>query len=280
MFPAPAGLRDVSFRSRGASTVDVDFPPSRTKNPDMETGYRDLAAHYSLLFPLNDRQRGFFEHLLGAGPVESVLDVGCGTGEHLAWFSARGLRAYGLEPDETMFRELQRRRWPGSVPTLAQAGVEALPGLLGARVDLVLCLGNTLAHLQEREDAQLAVRRMADALSPRGRLVIQTVNFDRVLEEGSASFPVIERALPDGGRVAFFREYDLGALPAHILFRTRLVTPAGERRAAWPLVPLRRDQLLRYFEEAGLGEIRDFGDYDRLPFARNSPALILLAQRG
>jgi hypothetical protein len=57
------------------------------------------------------------------------------------------------------------------------------------------------------------------------------------------------------------------------------VTPAGERRAAWPLVPLRRDDLLRCCEEAGLREMRDFGDYDRLPFARNSPALILLAQR-
>ena len=39
----------------------------------METGYLDLAEYYSLLFPLNERQRGFFEHLLagrsgGLGP--------------------------------------------------------------------------------------------------------------------------------------------------------------------------------------------------------------------
>ena len=246
----------------------------------METGYRDLAASYSLLFPLNDRQREFFEHLLGSGPAESVLDVGCGTGEHLAWFSARGLRACGLEPDESMFRELQRRRWPGPVPTLLQAGVEALPGACRAPADLILCLGNTLAHLPDREGAQGAVRRMAEALSPRGRLVVQTVNFDRVLEEGSASFPVIERTLPGGSRIAFFREYDLSALPEHILFKTRLVTPAGERRAAWPLVPLRRDELIRYFREAGLREICDYGDYSRVPYAKDSPALILLALRG
>jgi hypothetical protein len=44
-------------------------------------------------------------------------------------------------------------------------------------------------------------------------------------------------------------------------------------------VPLRRDELLRFFEDAGLHDIRDFGDYDRLPFAGDSPALILLAQR-
>lgn len=171
---------------------------------------RGLAAYYSLLFPLNDRQREFFARLLAAGPVGSVLDVGCGTGEHLAFFSERGVRAHGLEPDEAMFEELQRRAWPGPVPTLARVGVEALPEAVGERVDLVLCLGNTLPHLADREAVRRAVRGMAAALAPRGRLVVQTVNFDRILAEGRAAFPVIERALPDGGRIAFFREYDLG----------------------------------------------------------------------
>jgi glycine/sarcosine N-methyltransferase len=245
----------------------------------MGTGYRDLAAHYSLLFPLNDRQRGFFEHLVGSGPVDSILDVGCGTGEHLSWFSARGLRSYGLEPDETMFRELKLRRWPGTVPTLLPAGVETLPGAIGEKADLVLCLGNTLPHLPDRAAARQAVRRMADTLSPRGHLVIQTVNFDRILEEGSVSFPVIERTLPDGGRVSFFREYDLDALPERLLFRTLLVTPKGEQRGAWPLVPLRRDEMAQFLCAAGLPAMQAFGDYDRRPFAGNSPALILLAQR-
>lgn len=245
----------------------------------MGTGYRDLATYYSLLFPLNDRQKGFFEYLVGTGPVASVADVGCGTGEQLSWFSARGLRAHGLEPDAAMFRELKARRWPGPAPTLVLAGVEALPGAVGEPVDLVLCLGNTLPHLSGTAAMRDAVRRLAETLSPRGRLVIQTVNFDRILAEGRASFPVIERTLPGGDRIAFHREYDLGALPESILFRTRLVTPAGERLAAWPLVPLRREILVQMQNEAGLPAVREFGDYDRTPFTGASPALILLAQR-
>jgi SAM-dependent methyltransferase len=241
--------------------------------------YLDLAEHYSLLFPLNDRQRGFFEHLVAARPAGSVLDVGCGTGEHLSWFSARGLRAYGLEPDARMFQELGRRDWPGAAPTLVQAGVEALPGVLGGDVDLVLCLGNTLPHLQDRPAAQRAVRDMAEVLAPGGRLVVQCVNFDRILAEGRAAFPVIERASPGGGKIAFFREYDLGGLPERVIFRTRLVTPAGEHCTAWPLVPLRRDELTLYFGEAGLAGVREFGDYDRSPFMATSPALIVVGER-
>jgi len=243
-----------------------------------EMGYRDLAGYYSLLFPLNDRQSGFFEHLLQSGSVRSVLDVGCGTGEHLSWFSARGLRSCGLEPDESMFRELERRSWPGSMPTLVHGGVEALPGAIGGSFDLVLCLGNTLPHLPDRAAALQAVRGMAETLASRGRLAIQTVNYDRVLEEGRSAFPVIERVLPNGARVAFFREYDMGGLPERVLNRTRLVTPAGEQQAAWPLVPLRRDDAVGFLRETGLTEIQEFGDYDRNPFSRNSPALIVVGR--
>ena len=245
----------------------------------METGYLDLAEYYSLLFPLNDRQRGFFEHLLRDGPADSVLDVGCGTGEHLSWFSARNFRSYGLEPDAGMLRELERRRWPGQPPTLIPRGVDALPGAIGESVDLVLCLGNTLPHLPDRAAVQRAVQAMAETLSSRGRIVLQTVNFDRVLDEGRASFPVIERVLPDGGRVAFFREYDLEGLPERLLFKTRLVTPVGERRAAWPLLPLRREEIVRCVGDAGLSGVQLLGDYDGNPFSGGSPALIIVGER-
>jgi SAM-dependent methyltransferase len=257
-------------------------PRQRSGERDVgrETGYRDLAAYYSLLFPLNDGQREFFAHLLAADPIASVLDVGCGTGEHLAWFSERGVRAFGLEPDEAMFRELRRRAWPGTVPSLAQAGVEALPGAVAERVDLVLCLGNTLPHLRDRGAVREALCRMGETLSPGGRLVVQTVNFDKVLAAGASSFPVIERTLPGGGRIAFQREYDLSGLPARILFKTRLGTPAGEHGAAWPLVPLRREELAHLMRDAGLEPAEEYGDYSRVPFAADSPALILVGRRG
>jgi glycine/sarcosine N-methyltransferase len=246
----------------------------------MAADYHDLAECYSLLFPLNDRQREFFAHLRAAAPVESVLDVGCGTGEHLSWFSEQGVRGYGLEPDESMFRELGRRRWPGAVPALAPSGVEALPAAVAERVDLVLCLGNTLAHLPDRAAVRQAVGRMVATLAPRGRVVLQTVNFDRILAEGRAAFPVIERTAPGGGRIAFFREYDMTGLPERIMFKTRLVTPAGERSAAWPLLPLRKDEVAQHLRKAGVPAIRAFGDYTRIPFAPDSPALVLLGETG
>jgi len=120
---------------------------------------------------------------------------------------------------------------------------------------------------------------MAEVLSPRGRAVIQTVNFDRIVAGDTATFPILERVLPSGGRITFHREYDLSGLPERVLFRTRLVTPAGEQSAAWPLVPLVRDDLTLALRESGLPEGEEFGDYDRAPFSKSSPALILVGSR-
>lgn len=85
-----------------------------------------------------------------------------------------------------------------------------------------------------------------------------------------------ERLLPDGGRVTFFREYDREALPGRLLFKTRLVTPVGEHQAAWPLLPLRREEVTRCVDDAGLGGIQVLGDYDCSPFSGTSPALIVV----
>jgi SAM-dependent methyltransferase len=146
-------------------------------------------------------------------------------------------------------------------------------------VDLALCLGNTLAHLPDRSSAERAVRGMAGVLAPGGRLVVQCVNFDRILAEGRAAFPLIERTRPDSGRISFFREYDLSGLPERLIFRTRLATPGGEHHAAWPLVPLRSDELSRWFGNAGLTGVMKLGDYDRSPFTGTSPALIVVGDR-
>lgn len=244
------------------------------------TGYRGLAGHYSLLFPLNDRQRGFFGSLLEGGRAESVLDVGSGTGEHLSWFSARGLAGFALEPDEGMVRRLREREWPGPAPAIIPGGMEELPAALGGRrVDLVLCLGNTLPHAPDLEAAAAVLKGMAACLAPGGRLVLQTVNYDRILREGRATFPPLVRELPGGGTVTFRREYVFGRPDGRLLFRTALETPDGAVAAEWPLLPLVRDEIAAGLAAAGLSPEGEYGDYDlswRLP---DSPALILVARR-
>lgn len=240
--------------------------------------YRDLAPWYDLLFPLGERQRAFLDRLLESRPTSSLLDVGCGTGEQLAHLSARGLQAWGLEPDPDMFARLAARAWAGPEPTLIRGGTEVLGGL-GRGFDLVLCLGNTLPHLPGREAAAAAVADMARLLEEGGRLVIQTVNFDRLAAGLPVEFPVITRER-GGRRVAFARSYDLSGWPGRVLFRTRLETGGQTLEGAWELTPVLRRDLEEALGAAGLTRRAFFGDWDPVPHTCASPALVAVAERG
>jgi 2-polyprenyl-3-methyl-5-hydroxy-6-metoxy-1,4-benzoquinol methylase len=56
--------------------------------------------------------------LLAATPGECVVDVGCGTGRAVGEMHQRGVRAVGVDIDETMLA-VARERWPAS-PFLAR----------------------------------------------------------------------------------------------------------------------------------------------------------------
>ena len=65
-----------------------------------------------------------------------LLDVGCGTGYHLAWARQRGFEVSGVDGSEEMLVEARRSN-PGA--TIELADVDALP-LAAGSVDAVLCI--------------------------------------------------------------------------------------------------------------------------------------------
>ncbi len=238
-----------------------------------------MARYYRVLFPLGPKQAAFFESLTATGLPAGVMDVGAGAGEQLAWFAARGIPSVGLEPDPGLMAVMQERNWEGTRPALASAAMEDLPGSWAGSVDLLLCLGNTLPHLHDLVALARVLAGMRATLRPGGRMAVQTVNFDRVLADGRADFPVIRRELPAGGSVVLERSYDLAAIPGRILFNLALTAGGGTSTASWPLRPIRRDELADALTAAGFAAVETFGDYDRSPFTDRSPALVAIARR-
>ncbi len=238
-----------------------------------------LARYYRVLFPLGPKQAAFFESLTAAGLPAAVMDVGAGAGEQLAWFAARGIPSVGLEPDPDLLAVIENRDWEGRRPVLAAAAMEDLPGHWAGSADLLLCLGNTLPHLPDRAALARALAGMRATLRPGGRLAVQTVNFDRVLADRRADFPVIRRELPGGGSIVLERSYDLSAIPGRVLFNLALTAGGETSAASWPLRPIRRDELVDALSAAGFAAVETFGDYDRSPFTDRSPALVAVARR-
>jgi ubiquinone/menaquinone biosynthesis C-methylase UbiE len=104
-------------------------------------------------------------------PSLSILDFGCGTGDHVTYpLACLGHRVLGVDMHEPSIQEAQRR-YPlpnllfrtGHLESLIQEGVAA---------DLIIC-SEVLEHLQQPQDCLSLMRRL---LKPNGALIITTPN--------------------------------------------------------------------------------------------------------
>lgn len=99
-----------------------------------------------------------------------VLDVGCGTGEHLHRAVDMGLQAFGLEPAPAML-EVARRNVPKA--DIKQGVATELP-YADASFDLVIMV-EVLRYL-DRPDTEQALREARRVLKPGGQLFVTLVN--------------------------------------------------------------------------------------------------------
>jgi SAM-dependent methyltransferase len=123
-----------------------------------------------------------------------LLDVGCGTGHHLARLAARGYRCAGVDGSVGMLA--QARGLVSGVP-LAQGDVGRLP-FASAAFDRALCV-EVLRYLP---DGGPLLREIARVLRPGGTCLVTAV--PRFSLNG---YPLVNRLLPRGRGFSPLRQY-------------------------------------------------------------------------
>lgn len=103
------------------------------------------------------------------GAVRSLLDVACGTGEHLR-FLREELEVAGVDRSAAMLA-VARRKLPGV--RLERADMTTFR--LERRFDLVTCLFSSVGYLDSEAALRQAIRRMAGHLEPGGLLIVEPV---------------------------------------------------------------------------------------------------------
>lgn len=127
--------------------------------------YRGLDAYASCFNYSRHRLDGFLARLKpGAEAAPRLLDVGCGTGHHLAEARSEGHEVAGVDGSLEML-ERARRLNPGA--DLRQADVERLP-FEAESFDVVLCV-EVLRYLP---DVRRCVGEMARVLRPGGTCLV------------------------------------------------------------------------------------------------------------
>lgn len=174
----------------------------RPADPYSRVEYRRLIAWTDRI----EREGPWLLELLDGAPERSVLDLGPGTGEHTAFFADQGARAVGLDASESMVEAAREHEAAGRGRFLL-GDIRNADVVLAdePRFGMAICVGNVLPHLTGEDDLVRlfgAVRRM---LLPGGRLLIQLLNYDRILGQGIRHLPLNFREGENGEEIVFLR---------------------------------------------------------------------------
>jgi len=237
--------------------------------------YEEISQYYDMVFPVGQAQVNFITKAAGK-PPKALLDVACGTGGYSLALARQGYAVTAVDLDSRMIEELKAKidseNLEDKIHAL-QGDMLELGQKLDRKFDLAFCIGNSLVHLEGTEEIQQFLTGVKNLLVPNGRLIIQIINYDRVLGKNISSLPLIE---DKQAGLTFERYYRLEG--NKVMFKTILTVPGKQLVNEIPLYPVLSEELSGLLTAAGFTDLRLYGDFRRNEFDKeNSYALVIEA---
>lgn len=240
--------------------------------------YEQISKYYDYIFPAGEEQLRFIGSLLGDKP-KTVLDVACGSGGYSVELAKQGHKVTAVDLDDEMVRKAETKaRGAGVNVNVLKCDMLELVKTLTGKFACIFCIGNSIVHLGKLEDIQRALEQMRDLLDEDGVLVLQTINYDRIINNNISGLPTIKN-----GEIGleFIRQYEYVEEKGIINFNTILnvdnkeVTEKFENSIE--LLPVRSSDLREMLEKAGFKSIKLYGDFAFSPHTEDSFMLVISA---
>ena len=229
----------------------------------MSQFYNQIAEKYDFIFPLSPAHKTFFASELHG---KTILDVGAATGNLTAYLSSQGYEVTAIDLSERLIAKAAEKGV--TVQQLNMLAIDELPTF-----DNIVCIGNTLPHLDSKTSVQLFLQKAYGQLTQGGKLVLQLVNFQKYFAQQQGDYlgnlPLIEN-----DKVKFERYYYLNE-EDKIIFKTILDDTIKNEEL---LQPIFADQLTQWLTQIGFQAINLYGNFKKDPFDKEkSMALIVTA---
>ena len=126
------------------------------------------------------REVDFVAQVCGLTPGARLLDAGCGAGRHAVEFARRGFMTTGVDLSEEVLALARGRAQGASAVTFVHGDLRALT--FAREFEAAVLLDSTLGLHEDGETVEI-LRRLSASLVPGGRLVVEVLNRDFVLDE-------------------------------------------------------------------------------------------------
>lgn len=239
--------------------------------------YTSIANYYQHIFPFNPAQIEFLKQVLPYNGAK-VLDVGCAVGDLSFALTHFGFPTWAFDFDAQMVNIASNTKEEGALfPIFGHMDMRTMdqnyPELF---FEAVICFGNTLVHLLNDEDIRKFIQASYKVLAREGKLTIQILNYQHILDHQINSLPLI-----DNEHIRFERKYGFTEGSELIDFDTLLTVKSTgqEITNSVKLYPIRKIKLQELMNEAGFKNFEFYGGFHSEPLNETSLPLIVICQK-
>ena len=230
--------------------------------------YSELSRVYDVVFPLQPMTLDFIEKDLSKG--DKILDLACGRGAYSIALSKKGYDLYALDLDSEMIKGLKEKSKEGDLDIKAFEGnMTEIENLIHEKFHRIFCIGNSLVHLKNTLEILDFLRKLHSILEDKGDLIIQIVNYDRILDKKINTLPTLKGSISTEENVIFHRNYSF-IDDNTVSFDTELIINKGDKSESYknsiPLLAIRSTNLIKLLKDSGFSNINCYGGFNNTPF--------------
>jgi glycine/sarcosine N-methyltransferase len=143
--------------------------------------------------------------------------------------------------------------------------------------ELVLCLGNSIPHLVEKKDLVTAMKEMFARVSSDGVVIVQLLNYNRILNEKQRIIGLNREV--DNDFIRFYDFLESGKILFNVLQIKWNGQKADHRMASELLYPWLKEDVMSAMMEAGFRSVDVYGEIDKRPFTDTSETYAIFAAK-
>ena len=234
--------------------------------------YSDISKYYDDIFPADKNQLSFINKIKEIKKDENMIDIGCASGNLTKLLLEKTTNVIGIDLNANLIKIAKGKYPKGNFYEKNMLDINDYPK---NHFDRIISFGNTLVHLENREQVKELFTKGYDILKKEGLLIFQIINYDRIVSNNIKSLPTIKN-----DKLTFVREYDLIKKGKKIEFRTKLTTRDGFKiNSSVELLTLNKEEIENTLQKVGFKEIKFYGDLSCGDLLQDSIALLFSCKK-
>ncbi|MBD3407984.1 MAG: methyltransferase domain-containing protein [Candidatus Lokiarchaeota archaeon] len=231
-----------------------------------------------------DREIPFIIKSLKDEEAAKILDIACGSGRHAIELASRGAYVIAFDNSSSMIQQAKNfADSANSSPRFLILEMLEMEKEVSESFDLALCLGNSLALLNDWNEVEHVIRTVRNLLNQEGKFIFQTLNFTEIIKNDFRLFPLKRGYTPSGKEIVFgrFFDHDTNSQQTHLIMSSFVKT--GKEwtvtSSKQKILRIQKENIEEILLRAGFNQVEFYSDYNKSSFVpTTSRSMIVRAQ--